>query len=262
MKHDYFNEEYNLKRIEELNLDNFIVNWLINLKTPYHQDALHIAKKFISTNKNSNFEIIAHTIANHYEARHLFEPKFRDIKQFKTLTELIDFQTLIWPEIRTNIKLTKKFLTPLKENTDKNFIVFRVKEIYEAIALTHGHSVFDGNHYNFCLGVNLYDFNLYTHVRQKNSDSKSSLISKIPCNTLYFIRDIRRSTAYTGKIPNCIYEDPKHITVIGAGSQPIMVHAYHAIHQEYKNMNELFNKNPEFESLRSVLIFIGGSDWI
>jgi len=257
MNHDYFSEEYNLKRIKELNLDDSVVQWLVNLKTQYHQDALHIAKKFININKNINFEIIAHTIANHYEARHLFEPKFRDIKQFKTLTELIDFQTLIWPKIRSNIKLNKKLITPLKENIDENFIVFRVNGLHEAIALTHGHSAFDGNHYNYCFGVNQYDYDMYTHFRKRNDSLNSELIqnSLIPCNTIYYIRDLRKKTSYTGKIPNCIYDDPEHIIVICAGFQPSLSHAYHALHKEYKNMKELFEKNSDLRSLEPVLVF-------
>lgn len=260
MKHDYFSLNYNLQRIKALGIREEEVIWLTeHLNTPYHQDALHIGKYFFKNKDKAEIQQIKYSVDLFYLYRHLIEPQFRDIKNLKNYDDLRCIENNNWSLISSNIKVLHKTLTPLLVNFNKKYTIFKVKTFEEAVALTHGHPCFDGNHYKFCHGV------IKTYYQDSVSLTKKSKYFKyfnkeiLNCNTFYHIRDHTRSTKYLGKIPNCLYEDVKHAIVILLGLKVGISYADNKT-TYYNNIQELFKINPEYECFCQVLT--GAPGWI
>lgn len=261
MKHDNFNIHYNLFRINKLNLPQTYVDWLILLNTPHHQDALHIARKFLINANNEEFKKVQSSVEFFYEYRHLIEPKHKDIKNFKTFKDLLTFEVCNWKKITSNIKLTKRMLAPLAELVDNRFTVYKATTFTEAAALTHAHPGFNGNYYKFCHGINQSLFDYHTTL---NEQDYAFNIFKRPiknCCVFYHIRDFSKSANFHGTIPNCIFEDPQHIIVLTIGLKICLGHAYYREYTYYKTIDEVISSHPELECLLPWLSS-GAPGWI
>lgn len=248
--------------LNETNVREYYSYWINNL-VPRKEDASHIATNFVGLEENLTlalFKVLYEAINCYYEATAIF--RFRnkkDIKEFKTLSELLEYENDIWPDVLKNLKVEKNYTEPLKQNLDEKFAVYRINNFSESVALLNGHPIFDGNYYNLCYGNTLYDYELYTHYRERKDFTtiNSLLKKKIRCNTMYYIRDLTRPTTYASRMPNCVYHDPEHIKMVLAGLQPSYVpNAYRVNAKHYATMDELFTNNSELQALRPLLVFV------
>jgi len=255
--HNNFNSDYNISRIENLNLPIQEFEWLVQLNTPYHQDALHIAKKFLFKKDNYTFKEIENSVEYFYIYRHLNDPKFRDIKNFKTFEDLLEFETSNWKHIISNIKVAQKIIKPLAEFVDNRFTIFKINNFFEAAALVHGHPCFDNNYYKYCHGMDEKQFSCHmSYYTDLNEQDLFSRLIKKPiknCNRIYQIRDHSKSAKFKGKIPNCIFEDPQHIMLITIGLKPSLTYAYYKDTIWYKTNNKLFQNNSHLNCLKDIL---------
>ena len=251
--HDYFNSDYNISCIQNLNLPAQEFEWLVQLKTSHHQDALHIAKRFLSKKDTNTFKKIQSSIDYFYLYRHLIDAKFRDIKNFKTFEEFLEFESSNWKHIISNIKVAHKIIKPLAEYVENKFTVYKINNFFEATALIHGHPCFDNNYYKFCHGMTEERFSYYTDLNE--NDNAFKLIKKPikNCNRIYQIRDHSKSAKFKGKIPNCIFEDPQHIILITIGFKPSLTYAYYRDTIWYKTNNKLFQDNSYLNCLKDIL---------
>lgn len=256
-----FNPRYNLYRIKVLNLPQAFVDWLVWLKTPHHQDALHIARRFLTNTDKQWFEKVQSSVEFFYAYRHLIEPKYRDIKNFKNFEDFLAFETYNWKHITSNIKLTKKFLAPIAELVDGRFTVYKATNFTEAAALIHGHRGFNGNYYKFCHGISQSLFDYHTTLNEQDYFYEKFKQPIKNCCIFYHIRDFSKSPNFQGTIPNCIFDDPQHIIVLTIGLKICLSHADHNKYAYYKTVDELILAHQELKCLLPWLLD-GAPGWI
>lgn len=245
---DYFNADVNLEKIKVIQdsvakqMCAIRLDWLVSLNTEHHQDALHIAKKFLTA--RNDFNDVKQNVERFYSSRHLFEPEFRDIKGYKSFDAFNNFIQSIYYTNNNNYKLVRKELKPI--HTDERFVIFCADTYTKSQVLTHNHPVFDNNYYNFCLGKNEKDYVRYCKI-DNNPESPT-------VNTLYFVRDLSRSTKNEGLYGKAKYEDELHVLLIHAGSHPQVTNAIYTSTTRYKSMEEVYIKFPYLLPYSNLLV--------
>lgn len=246
---NYFDAENNLKIIQAQQRELLFIHlkeridWLVSLKTEHHQDALHIAKRFLNVYDTDHFFAVKDAVEYFYRFKHLYPAEQRDIKQFKRFVDLSNLIEDNSHRTDNDFKTTKKELKPIFE--DKSFIIFLADTFIKSRVLTKGHPAFGGNHFNLCT-ANPFQYDRHT---RRNLDPKEEKIT-----TTYFIRDKRKTTTFDGQFPRCKFHDDKHIILLHAGVSPLVTHADKFSTKKYESMDKVYKDYPDLIPYKNILI--------
>jgi len=261
--YNYFNADCNLalitKLLEEANLkaDQVvrIKEWLTtHFVTPHWQDALHITKCFLlptikgvsdkKLDKKLDITLyyIKHDVLYFYKHRHIFPPKDKDIKQYKTFSAFEYVLRLKQDLIDNDWKTARKDFKPIYE--DDNFVIYCADTFLKCKVLNNGHPDFNKNYYLYCFGQCAHNFKKHCFYNDER------------VVTIYYIRVKNKTPEYNYVFPRRQYTDPTHIVVLMVSLDKILVFSTAKLTPigEHTNMTELLTVYPQLTPYKEILI--------